>query len=245
MIFLAISFAAGVLTILAPCIFPLLPIVVGSSDGKGKGISRRSWVVIGSLALSVTVFTLLLRASTVFISIPPQVWARFSGSMIILVGIGMLFPIIWEKVPGLSLLKNSSNKAVGRGYQKHSFWGDVLMGVALGPVFTTCSPTYLFIVASLLPASFAVGMVYLSGFVLGMSLSLLAVAYLGQRLVGVVNAKTHTVEVISKVFASIIILTGILIFTGYDKKFETFVLDQLGYGATIRLEEGLIERFGN
>jgi hypothetical protein len=35
-----------------------------------------------------------------------------------------------------------------------------------------------------------------------------------------------------------------MIMTGYDKKFETWILDS-GYGATIQFEENLIQRVTN
>jgi cytochrome c biogenesis protein CcdA len=50
---LIIAFIAGILTVLAPCILPLLPVVVGGSlDNKGGGVSlKRAFVVIVSLSL--------------------------------------------------------------------------------------------------------------------------------------------------------------------------------------------------
>ena len=242
MVFFILSVLAGVLTILAPCILPLLPIVIGTTDGKGKGVSRRSLIVIGSLAFSAFVFTLLLKASTLLIEIPPSFWSYFSGSVIILVGIALLFPDIWSRLPLLSRISRSSNQLVGAGYQKQSAAGDVLVGLALGPVFTTCSPTYFFIIATVLPASLATGLVYLLGFILGLVVSLLAVAYFGQRLTGYLVNRMGTATYVKQVFAGLIILVGIAIITGYDKKFEAWILDS-GYGATIQFEEGLIDRF--
>lgn len=243
MAFFFISFIAGVLTILAPCILPLLPIIIGSSEpGSRRSISPRAVRVILSLAVSVVVFTIVLRASTLLIAIPQSFWAYVSGSIIILVGVMMLFPGVWSRVPFVGALSRASNKAVGAGYQKKSAYGDFVVGAALGPVFTTCSPTYLFIIATILPATFAVGFVYLLGFTLGLVLALLAVAYFGQALISKVAARMGAAEMIKKVFGVLIILVGIAIFTGYDKKIEIAILDA-GYGATIQFEEGLIERF--
>src|SRR3989344_4467207 len=47
---------------------------------------------------------------------------------------------------------------------------------------------------------------------------------------------------IKKVFGALIILVGIAVLTGYDKKIETLILDS-GYGATIQLENNLIESY--
>jgi peptide methionine sulfoxide reductase msrA/msrB len=131
---------------------------------------------------------------------------------------------------------------VGAGYQKKSYKGDMLIGLALGPVFTTCSPTYLFIIATTLPTSFFVGFIYLLGFTFGLALALLLVAYFGQRIINKVNEHMQATGRIKQVFGVLIVIVGILILTGYDKKLETFILDS-GYRATIQLEDSLIEKF--
>ncbi|MBU1293062.1 peptide-methionine (S)-S-oxide reductase MsrA [Patescibacteria group bacterium] len=242
MIFFGISVLAGIFTVLAPCILPLLPVVIGASETGGRYISRRALVVVGSLSVSVIVFTLLLKASTLLIDIPQVFWSWFSGAVLILVGLAIVFPSLWARVPLVNRLSLASNKLVGTGYQKKSYAGDIAIGAALGPVFTTCSPTYLFIIATVLPATFAEGVTYLFGFVLGLSVSLLLIAYFGQQLINKALGHLQTAGRVKQVFGVLIVLVGIAILTGYDKKIETFILDS-GYGATIQFENALIERF--
>lgn len=242
MFFFLISVLAGVFTVLAPCILPLLPIVIGASEEGEKRVSKRAITVIGSLSVSVIVFTILLKATTLFISIPQSFWSGFSGIVIILVGMAILFPSFWTKLPIVKKLNIFSNKAIGSGYQKNNYKGDMLIGLALGPVFTTCSPTYLFIIATILPASFIIGFIYLMGFTIGLALVLLLIAYFGQRLINILSARINTAGKIKKVFGIIIIVVGLMIITGYDKKLETYILDQ-GYGSTINIEDKLIEKF--
>jgi len=244
MLFFLISILAGILTVLAPCILPLLPIVIGSAEGRAKTISKKSVVIISSLSVSVVFFTLLLKVSTVFISIPNSFWAYFSGTVIVLVGLAIVFPKLWTAIPLVNKLSILSNQALGSGFQKKNYTGDILIGLALGPVFTTCSPTYLFIIATILPANFLTGFSYLLGFVFGLALSLLAIAYFGEHLVASISQRMKTAENIKKIFGILIIVVGVAIFTGYDKKLETKILDS-GYGATIRFEENLIRRFWN
>ncbi len=242
MIFFIISILAGIFTVLAPCILPLLPIVIGASEEGTKGISRRAITVIGFLSFSVILFTLLLKATTVFISIPQIFWITFSGSVVILVGFAIIFPSFWATIPYINTLSVFSNRVVGAGYQKKSYKGDMLIGLALGPVFTTCSPTYLFIIATVLPASFVTGFVYLLGFTFGLATSLFLIAYFGQYIVNKITTHMHTTGKLKKVFGVLIVLVGIAILTGYDKKLESLILDS-GYSATIKLEDSLIDRF--
>ncbi len=242
MVFFFISILAGIFTVLAPCILPLLPVVIGASEEGARGISKRALAVISSLSVSVVLFTLLLKATTLFISIPQSFWTTFSGLVIVLVGIAIVFPSFWAQIPYVNKLSLISNKAVGTGYQKKSYKGDILIGLALGPVFTTCSPTYLFIIATVLPSAFAIGIIYLLGFTLGLAISLLLIAYFGQQIVNKVTTHMQTAGTLKQVFGVLIILVGIAVLTGYDKKIETLILDS-GYGATIQLEDSLIERF--
>lgn len=242
MIFFIISVLAGIFTVLAPCILPLLPIVIGASEEGSRGVSKRARTVIVSLSLSVVLFTLLLKATTLFISIPQSFWTSFSGVVIIFVGVAIVFPSFWVRIPYVNKLSLISNKAVGAGYQKKNYKGDILIGLALGPVFTTCSPTYLFIIATILPTGFLTGFVYLLGFTFGLAISLLFIAYFGGRFVNKITSRMNTANRIKQIFGVLIILVGIAILTGYDKKIETLILDS-GYGATIDFEESLIKRF--
>lgn len=244
MLFFLIAILAGLFTVVAPCILPLLPIVIGASDVGEKRISKRAITVIVSISVSIIAFTLILKSTTLFISIPQIFWNSFSGVIIILVGLAIVYPSLWTKVPFVNKLSILSNKAVGAGYKKKSYKGDMLIGLALGPIFTTCSPTYLFIIATTLPASFFVGLVYLLGFTFGLALALFIIAYFGQKIVNKIGEHMQATGRIKQVIGIIIIVVGILILSGYDKKLETLILDS-GYRATIRLEDNLIERFAS
>jgi cytochrome c-type biogenesis protein len=239
MTFLIVSFLAGILTALAPCVLPLLPVVVGSSATGG----RRStpYVVVGSLALSVIVFTYLLKMSSVFIMVPAEVWTYISGGILAAFGVTLLFPGVWERVPGLAQLSTKSNILIGTGHSKKSVWGDVLIGAALGPVFSTCSPTYFVILASVLPASFALGTTYLLAYVLGLSLILLLIALLGQRfadkLIGIADPKSIAKRAIGLLF----VILGFMIVLGYEKKLETAILDS-GYLDVTKIEQVLLSK---
>jgi len=239
MTFLIISFLAGVLTVIAPCILPLLPVVIGSSaSGRSKSTP---YIVVGSLAVSIIVFTYLLKVSTAFIMVPPQVWTYLSGGIVLFFGFTLLFPALWESLPGISTLSAGSNKLVGSGYQKKSVVGDILIGAALGPVFSTCSPTYFVILASVLPASFALGTLYLLAYVLGLSLVLLLIALLGQRFADHLSSVSDSRGYFKRGIGVLFILLGLMIMTGYEKKLETAILDS-GYLDVTKIEQVLLQK---
>ncbi|MDP2788440.1 MAG: cytochrome c biogenesis protein CcdA [bacterium] len=239
MLFFFISILAGILTILAPCILPLLPVVIGTADGTKRGISKRAIVVITSLFVSVIVFTLLLKATTLFIAIPDSFWTWFSGSIITFLGVVTIFPGLWNKIPFIQKINLASNKVLGTGYQKDNHYGDMIIGASLGPIFTTCSPTYLFILATVLPASPISGFIYLIGFTLGLAISLFVIAYLGQKFVHKISVNENRTAKLKKMFGVIFLLVGLAIITGYDKRLSSIILDT-GFSGTVNFEEKLI-----
>ena len=241
MILLIISFLAGVLTALAPCILPLLPVIVGGSlEAAGdSGSRRRMYTIVASLGASVVLFTLLLKASTALIGIPPYVWTWLSGSIVGFFGLTLLFPGLWEHLPLVGKLSISSNKLLGEGNQKKSFAGDVLMGAALGPVFSTCSPTYFVVLATVLPENFGLGLVYLSAYTLGLCLMLLLVGYIGQRLADGLGFAADPRGLFKRALGFLFIAVAFFIISGQDKQLQIQILDA-GFFDVTKIEQWLL-----
>ncbi|HSO05539.1 MAG TPA: hypothetical protein VLQ92_13720, partial [Candidatus Limnocylindrales bacterium] len=210
---------AGVLTTLAPCVLPLLPIIVGGSmagalaeeraaagsiripDGSGTsdpdrsgirprrsgsigeagdgGITTqeavrtrsavsRALVITISLGLSILVFTLALKATTALIGIPPQAWQWVSGGVLIALGIVGAFPALWEQLSARLGLQSRSAQKLGAARRRDVLSGEILTGAALGPVFTSCSPLYGYVIVTVLPAEPVRGLVLLAVYIVGL-----------------------------------------------------------------------------
>ncbi len=239
MILFIISFVAGVLTVLAPCTLPLLPVIVGSSADGGRD-NKKALTIALSLALSLIVFTLLLKFSTVFINIPQEVWVYISGSIIIIFGLVSLFPSLWENIPFVSKLSIGGNKLLSTGYSKNNFWGNVIIGASLGPVFSTCSPTYFVVLATVLPQDFFIGFIDLIAYAGGLSLSLLLLSYLGQKIIDKLGGVSDTHGTFRKVLGAIFVILGVFVILGIDKKIEKKILD-LGFFDVTKIEQSLLE----
>jgi len=238
MTLLIVSFLAGVLTVLAPCVLPLLPVVLGSSVSGRNPLSP--YVVVGSLAVSIVLFTYLLKVSTAFVSVPPEFWTYISGGILTVFGLTLVFPTLWESLPGIGKLSVSSNKLMGTGYQEKSLVGDVLIGIALGPIFSTCSPTYFVILASVLPVSFALGTLYILAYVIGLSLILLLIAILGQRFASKLEVFSNPKSYFKKVIGILFVILGLSIVVGLEKNLETKLLNS-GFDIT-KVEQLLLKR---
>jgi cytochrome c biogenesis protein CcdA/thiol-disulfide isomerase/thioredoxin len=241
MLLLLISFIAGVLTVLAPCILPLLPVIIGHSITDTSPSRRRLFVVVASLGISVILFTFLLKASSLLIDIPQDFWKWISGGIIFFFGVTMIFPSIWERFSFASTLSLKSNRVLSQGYQKNSVWGDIIIGASLGPIFSACSPTYFVILATVLPVSLVLGVVYLFTYVLGLSLALIVVALLGERIMARVGKVSDPRGWFKKIFGVVFILVAIAIISGYDKKLQISLLDA-GFLDVTKIEQILLEK---
>lgn len=240
MAFLLVSFLGGVLTILSPCVLPLLPIIIGGSisNQEGKHDTWRPVIIAGSLSLSIVLFTLLLKASTALIAVPPRTWSVVSGSLVVALGLVTVFPKIWETLANRLKLSNTSNQLLAKSSQQRSWVGAVLVGLSLGPVFSSCSPAYALILATVLPQSFLVGTLNLIVYAIGLSLVLLLIAVFGQRLVKRLQWAANPEGWFKRVIGVLFIVVGVLILTGVDKKIETALVEQ-GFGVTT-FEERLV-----
>lgn len=236
MLLFLISFIAGVLTAIAPCVLPLLPVIVGGSLAQGE--RNRATTIAISLGVSVILFTLLLKASTVFINVPQSFWEYFSGAILVIFGIVMLFPRLWDNLGFVGLMNRGGNKLLARGYQRNSLVGDIIMGASLGPVFSSCSPTYFVILATVLPASFFAGFVDLLAYAVGLSGFLLVIALVGQKLVDKLGVAIEPSGWFRRAIGVLFLIIGIAVATGTEASAETYLLNH-GFDFSF-IEEGLL-----
>lgn len=240
------SFVAGVLTIAAPCVLPVLPVIVGGSmvrTSPDAAAAERQWfrpvVIALGLVVSIIVFTLLLQATTALLGVPRIVWQLLSGLILVGFGLTLVFPAAWERLISATGVQRRANAALDRSYHRGGFWGDFLLGAALGPVFSSCSPTYALIVAAVLPSTFAVGLLYLLAYSVGLALTLLLVAFVGQAFARKLGWLSRPGSVFSRVIGVLLILIGIAIIFGLDKIVQTAVLEAGWYDPIAEFEEGL------
>ncbi len=220
------ALVAGVLTTLAPCVLPLLPVVVGGSLGAPSAENRkRAYVITFSLGLSVVVFTLLLKATTLLIDISPTVWQWISGVILIVLGIISVHPKLWDSVSIKLSLQSRTSQKLTIARNKEGNVGSVLTGSALGPVFTSCSPFYGYVIVTVLPSSFSQGMVLLFAYVFGLCGTLLIIALLGQRVMGNARWLANPEGGFRKSLGIVFILVGVAVILGLDKEFQTWFIE--------------------
>jgi cytochrome c biogenesis protein CcdA/thiol-disulfide isomerase/thioredoxin len=218
------SFIAGMLTVLAPCVLALLPVIVGGSLQGDVRDKKRPMVIAASLALSILVFTLLLKVTSLLVTVDPKTITYISGGVIIAVGLLTLFPEFYAKALVKLGIEHRAINLLGKSNQnKRALIGPIITGAALGPVFSSCSPVYAYILATVLPVNFGQAMAYIMSYIVGLALVLLLIGYFGQRFISKIKFASNPKGWFQRIIAILFIIVGLLVFTGYDKRFQTWV----------------------
>lgn len=219
---LILSFFAWVLTILAPCILPFLPVILWASVDDSKDKSK-PYVIIASLMVSIIIFSILLKASTVLLWIDPIYWKLTSWIILILFWVVTIFPSVWHKVSWK--LTSKSNEQLNKNSQKKWLTWNILLWASLWPVFSSCSPTYAVILAVILPANFFTWFINLVAYAIWLGVVLLIIAVLWQKFVTKVKFLSNPKWWFKKILWLIFVLVWIAIITWFDKTIETFIIE--------------------
>jgi len=222
-ILLFLAFIAGALTALAPCVLPLLPIIIGGAISGDEKDRSRPYLIAGSLAASLILFTYLLKVSSIFIGVSPQLWINFSAGLVIALGISTLFPSAWDRISAALGWQVRSDRLLQAGVTRKGRIGAIATGVALGPVFSSCSPTYAFILATILPKNLVAGLFYLLAYSLGLVTILLLISIKGRKFLNKFSWAIDSHGVVRRSLGMLFILIGIGIGFGYDKKAELWI----------------------
>jgi len=232
-----LAFLAGAFTVLAPCVVSIIPILLARTATSSR--YARSLRVIAGLSLSIIVFSLLLKSSTLLIDVPTYFWSILSGAIILLFGLVTIFPKLWENLSLRTGIATSSQKGLSKATAKGGVWGDFLIGASFGPIFSACSPTYALIVASILPASPIEGLGYLLAFVLGLGIMLFMISVFGQKLISRLGWGINPNGIFRKALGIVLIVVGVFIVTGLDKTLLSYLVQSGFYDFQIFIESTL------
>jgi cytochrome c biogenesis protein CcdA/thiol-disulfide isomerase/thioredoxin len=231
-ILLVFAFVSGVITILSPCILPVLPIVLSGSVGGGKA---RPFGIISGFVVSFTVFTLALSAIVQAIGISPDALRYVAVVLIGLFGLVMLIPPLGTAFEGLaSRVANigsagRSTRAAGTGYGS-----GLLIGLSLGLIWTPCvGPIMASVISLALTQRVDGGSVFITlAYTLGTSLPMLAVMIGGRALVTKVPALVKHTGAIQRGFGVLMLIVAVGIGFGWDRRFQAAILSAFpNYGS--------------
>ena len=224
---LGLSIGAGSLTTLSPCVFPLLPLVLGGAVQKNRAapLAMGLGMVISFAAIGVVVGVLGDA-----IGLSPDRVRVFAAALLIAFGVVMLVPALNQRFTAMvSPLASGANAASAR-LDGGSMWGALAMGGLLGLIWSPCSGPLLGSALTLVASEggAARGALILGLFGLGAAIPLVAAAYASRAGFGRVRqwVLRHG-EQSKKVFGALLLLVGIVILSGADKWLETQVNERL------------------
>ncbi len=238
-ILIAFAFLSGIVTILSPCILPILPIVLSGSVG-GK---KRPYGVIFGFILSFSIFTLTLSSIVQLLNIPPNALRFASVFLIVSFGIILFVPqfaMVFEKLTARINKKQKVSKS------SEGFKGGLVVGLSLGLIWTPCVGPIMASVISLAITQAVDGgsVLIILSYSLGTSIPMLAIMAGGRGLINKFPALLKNSAKIQRGFGIIMILAGLSIGFGLDRQFQTAVLDlfpNYGEGLTFFENSDLVQ----
>ncbi|MBK5958465.1 hypothetical protein CCR97_09630 [Rhodoplanes elegans] len=197
-----LAFGAGLVSVLSPCVLPVLPIIV-----IGGGDDHRSRPLLIVLGLSLT-FVLMGIVSVLFgtlvAGVMPQI-ERAAGILIIGLGLLMLLDVNPFKRLGV-LSRVSVSTGGGR-------WSGLLLGATLGVVWIPCvGPVLSGILTQVAGrAEMGHGIALLAAYAAGFAVPMLAVGYLSHGARHRLRALQQHQTAVRLVSGGILIALGIVI----------------------------------
>jgi cytochrome c biogenesis protein CcdA len=221
-----LGFFAGTLSVLSPCVLPLLPIVVASALQRHR---YGPLALAGGLVLT-SAATGLLFASLGFAAAVDRDAARMTAATLMLfVGLVLLVPRLqkaaaWAMGPlarGASGLTQRLSAGLG---------GQFVLGLLLGIVWTPCTGPTLAAAVTLAAGSQDLGRAgaVMLFFGIGAVVPVLGLAYGSRRLLAAREASLARVGALGRpLMGALLLLVGLLTLSGLDKAIEAWLVEHM------------------
>ncbi len=219
-----LAILAGMLTIGAPCILPLLPILLATSIGRSGKF--RPLFIIGGFIISFAVVALALSYLVSSLMIAPDILRKIAIFGLFVFGLFMLFPSAFEKITSRLGRITTKADALSREAGSGNFGGFVL-GLLLGLIWTPCAGPVLGAILTLIATSSDISQagILLVAYAIGAGIPMLVIAYGSQYITTKVQSIARYSRVIQKCFGLIVIIIALSMYLGYDLLWQAKLLE--------------------
>lgn len=220
------SFLAGLVTILSPCILPLLPIILAGGTPKDK--HRPLGVILGFIT-SFTFFTLALSSLVKSTGLSANSLRHFAVFILLIFGLTLTVPTLkhlWEKLTSRLGSTGSSNR--------HGFGGGFIIGLSLGLVWTPCVGPILASVITLAATGQVTGSTTLItlAYSLGTAIPLFLIMHGTSWFMSRFSYLKNNSNRIQQLFGLFMLLSALMLYFQLDRKFQAYILEKFPiYGA--------------
>jgi cytochrome c biogenesis protein CcdA/thiol-disulfide isomerase/thioredoxin len=232
-----LAYLGGILTILSPCILPVLPFVFARAD---RSFLKSTLPMLGGMAATFAIVATLAAVGGGWAVRANAVGRWAALALLALFGIALVFPSVSDRLTRPLVAMGS--RLTEREGQGESIWSSVVLGVATGLLWAPCAGPILgiiFTTAALQGASFNTTLLLLA-YALGAATSLALALLVGGKVFARMKKSLGASERIRQVLG-VLVLAGVgAIALGLD----TRVLAKLSSTQTAGLESGLAQKLG-
>ena len=238
MLIILLAYLGGVLTIVSPCILPVLPFVFARA---GRSFARSTLPMLAGMAATFAIVATLAAVGGGWAVRANQVGRWAALVLLALFGIALVFPAISDRMtrPLVALGSRLSERQPG---EKDSIWSSAVLGIATGLLWAPCAGPILGIIftAAALKGVSASTTLLLLAYALGAATSLALALLVGGTVFARMKSSLGASERIRQLLG-VLVLVGVgAIALGLD----TRVLSKLSSAQTSGLETGLARTLG-
>jgi cytochrome c-type biogenesis protein len=222
---LALAFAAGLLSILSPCVLPLVPIVLGAAVSAH---ALGAVALAAGLALSFTVLGLLLALVGFSLGIDAGMFRMAAAAIMIGLGVILVVPSWQARLAAAGGPVSSWADRRFGGFASSGLAGQFAIGLLLGAVWSPCvGPT---LGAASLLASQGRDLVQvaltMAVFGIGAALPLILLGLLSRAALMRLRSRLMSAGKLGKgLLGAAFIVIGVAIVSGADKRVEAALVD--------------------
>ena len=238
MLIILLAYLGGVLTIVSPCILPVLPFVFARA---GRSFARSTLPMLAGMAATFAIVATLAAVGGGWAVRANQVGRWAALVLLALFGIALVFPAISDRMtrPLVALGSRLSERQPG---EKDNIWSSAVLGIATGLLWAPCAGPILGIIftAAALKGVSASTTLLLLAYALGAATSLALALLVGGTVFARMKSSLGASERIRQLLG-VLVLVGVgAIALGLD----TRVLSKLSSAQTSGLETGLARTLG-
>jgi len=222
---LAFALLAGVLSALSPCVLPILPIILGSAVAQHR---FGPVALAGGVALSFTGIGLFIATIGFSLGLDGGIFRAIGAVILLGFGVVLLVPSLQDRFALAASRVSAAIAPVSTGVSGNGLWGQLLLGLTLGLVWSPCvGPTLG--AASMMAGQgnelIQVGATMLA-FALGATLPLIILGQLSRHISTRWRGSLLTVGHHGKTaLGAIVGLAGLLILSGLDRPLEALLVN--------------------
>jgi len=217
---IALSYAAGALSTLSPCVLPLLPIILlGALEQHAWGPVALAAGLSASFA-GVGIFLVSLGYS---LGVDPTAFRLGVAALILIIGIVLLVPALQNRFALAAAPVTVGGQALIERLRPSRIGGQFGLGMLLGAIWSPCSGPTLGAAIALAAQSETTGRAatVMAMFSLGAATPILALAYGSrQAIVARHDLLARTSRIAKPLMGAALVGIGVFVLTGFDKVVE-------------------------